>query len=53
MLHYSSMEMFASDKHFYLLRPFLSYKENWELQIQPLVPFSQQSIFFVTYEEAQ
>ena len=45
--------MLTSDKHSNLLGQFLGYKENEVLWIRTQVPYSQHSIFFVTYESAQ
>ncbi len=36
--------------HFSLLCPFLSYEENKVLQIWHPVPYSQNFIFFITYD---
>jgi hypothetical protein len=49
MLHNSRVEWNANSKHCILLVPFITYEENEVLLIRPLVPYSQQFIFFVTY----
>jgi len=53
VLHNTRLERLARDKHFSLFYPFVSYEENEALWIRPLVPYSQHSIFFVTYKSAQ
>jgi hypothetical protein len=49
----TKLKRFTSVKHSNLLGQFVSYEENEVLQIWQLVPYSQHSIFFITYESAQ
>ncbi len=40
----------SSDEHSSLLGAFVNYEENEVLWLQPLGPYSQYSIFFMTYD---
>ncbi len=46
-------ESLASDKHFGLYVPFISYVENEVLLFLPQGAYSQHFIFFVTYKLAK
>jgi hypothetical protein len=45
--------MLIREKHFSLVYPFLSYKENEVLWIRDKQPYSQHYIFYFTYKLAQ
>ncbi len=48
-----SVERIARDKHNSLLGPFVSYKENKILQMQPIESYSQNSNVFQAYKWAE
>ncbi len=53
MLHNTQLDGLESYKHYSLLDLFVSYEETEVLWIWPLGPYSQNFIFFVTYESVQ
>jgi hypothetical protein len=52
-IHYTMLEHIFCDKHTTLFRAFVNYKENEALWKLPLSQYSQNFIFFITYEWAQ
>ncbi len=50
VLHYTQLEWLSQDKHSSLLGPFGGYEEKEVLCIQLQGSYSQNFIFFVTYE---
>ncbi len=50
---YTNPELFTREKQSSLFGLLISYEENKVLWIQSWEPYSQQFIFFVTYEWAQ